>query len=144
MKGLTLIGASPDLGGAHGLGCAHGCRKKDMSHGDKLWSGYIAFSEDDFADKTRFPKISRTTKSDRGRKGLSGGRLRMGSDGIHWEAGSLMTPGSEIAGSFLIPWSIVTGMEVNRIPYNLPIGGALTIRLRGGSLLYGESLMTFA
>ena len=105
-----------------------------------LWSRSVAFDEDGFADRCRFPDIVRTVKPLRGRKGLTGGRLQMKTDGIHWEAGSLGTPAGQIDGTFLLPWSVITSIEVRRIPHNLPVGGALFIHLQGGPQLYGEFL----
>jgi hypothetical protein len=108
--------------------------------GEEYWSGYVAFDEDDFADRSRFSDITRTVKPNRGRKGLTGGRLHMGSDGLHWKAGSVLTPGAQLDGTFFLPWSVIPSIEVNRIPHELPIGGALLIHLQGGPHLYGEFL----
>jgi hypothetical protein len=109
-----------------------------MPSDQHLWSGYVAFDEGDFEDRSRFPDITRTDKPSRGRKGLTGGRLHMEADGLHWKAGSLRTPGSQLDGTFYLPWSVIESFQVARIPYTLPVGGAVTISLQGGSHLYGE------
>ena len=107
---------------------------------EQLWSGQVGFDEDGFADKSRFPDISRTVKPSRGRKGLTGGKLRIEQDGLHWKAGSWTSPGGQIHGTFLLPWSVITCIEVGRVEHNLPVGGTFIIHLQGGPHLYGEFL----
>jgi hypothetical protein len=51
-----------------------------------------------------------------------------------------MTPGAQLHGSFSLPWNLIEGIEANRIPHQLPVGGSLTINLTGGQHLYGEFL----
>jgi hypothetical protein len=104
-------------------------------------SGFVSFDEDDFLDKSRFPHIQRLATKSVGRKGLTGGRLRLESDGIHWKAGSIITPGGQLHGSFLLRWNVVVGIEVNDIPHNANfLGGSVLVHLQGGSHLYGEFL----
>lgn len=79
-------------------------------------------------------------KSSLGRKGLTGGKLRIETSGIHWDAGSVLTPGGQLYGSFHLPWDAVTGMEANRITFELPVGGSLVIRLSSGHEIRGEFL----
>ena len=107
---------------------------------ESFWAGFVSFDEDGFEDKSRFPDITRTVKLSLGRKGLTGGRLRIESDGIHWNAGSLLTIHGQLHGSFLLPWKIIEGFEANRMPYQLPVGGSLLISLTGSQHLYGEFL----
>ena len=107
---------------------------------ESFWTGRVSFDEDSFEDKSRFPDITRTIKLNLGRKGLTGGRLRIESGGIHWNAGSLLTPHGQLHGSFLLPWKIIEGVEANRMPHRLPVGGSLLISLAGSQHLYGEFL----
>jgi hypothetical protein len=109
---------------------------------EKFWSGLVSFDEDDFADRSRFPHIQRSTYKSFGKmKGLTGGRLQLLSDGMHWKAGSILTPGGQLHGSFYLPWSDVVCIEVNDIPVNANfLGGSLSVHLQGGPHLYGEFL----
>jgi hypothetical protein len=103
-----------------------------------FWKGRVLFDENHFQDRSRFPDITRTVRAGVGRQELTGGELRMQSDGIVWTAGSLFTPGGQLHGSFHLPWSVIVGMEANRMAYKLPVGGSLVIHLSGGPHLYGE------
>jgi hypothetical protein len=109
---------------------------------EKLWSGRVSFDEDGFADRSRFPDIQRSAYKAPGKvKGLTGGRLRLQSDGIHWKAGSIMTPGGQLHGTFFLPWTAVIGIDVNDIPHNANfLGGSVLLHLHGGPHLYGEFL----
>jgi len=106
------------------------------------WSGRVAFHEHQFQDMATFPAISRSEKRSVGRQGLAGGHLSFTSDGIHWDAGSILTPRSQIQGSFVLPWAIVSRVDVVSIPHKLNfLGGALVINFKGGGQsLHGEFL----
>lgn len=84
-----------------------------------IWKGKVSFEENDFQDRSRSPDIVRTFKPSVGRKGLTGGELRMQSDGVFWKAGSVFTPGGQLHGSFHLPWSVIVGLQANRISYEL-------------------------
>jgi hypothetical protein len=119
------------------VGKLHGMSAGEGHH---LWSGLVSFDEDGFADRSQFSDITRKVRPKRGRKGLTGGRLQMRSDGLHWKAGSMLTPGGQLHEPSFLPCSVIPSMEANRIPYELPIGGALLMHLQGGPHLYGEFL----
>ncbi len=106
-----------------------------------LWRGLVSFSEDDLGGSPAFPHLVRTPKSSVGRRGLSGGRLEVRQDGIHWSAGSLLTPGCEISGQFVLPWVEVEAIDIGRAPGKLPfLGGTLTVSLTGEQVVRGEFL----
>lgn len=106
-----------------------------------LWRGLVSFIEDDFDDRSLFPDIRRTPSSSIGRRGLSGGHLEIRSDGLSWEAGSLLTPRCELSGSFRLPWEEIETADVSDIPMKLRIlGGAITFGLTDGSEIQGEFL----
>jgi hypothetical protein len=108
---------------------------------ETLWSGFVSFAEDDFPDESRFPHIQRLPTRSRGRKGLTGGRLFLQSDGMHWKAGSILTPGAQLHGTFYLPWNVVASIEVKKIPFNANfLGRALLVHLHIGPHLYGEFL----
>ena len=113
-------------------------------HGENglLWRGHIAFDEDDFDDRVLFPSITRTPRPGLGRQGLSGGMLELRTDGMHWRAGSLLTPGCELSGSFFLPWTKIVSVDIGDIPMKVRfLGGAITIYVDGDSEeLYGEFL----
>ena len=88
-----------------------------------FWRGYVAFHDDDFDDVSRFPDITRGTRTATGRQ-LAGGQLEARMDGLYWIA----IPGCEIGGSFFIPWDQVKHVEVSDLPLRpRQSGGALTI-----------------
>jgi hypothetical protein len=109
---------------------------------DTLWSGLVSFDENDLADKSRFPHIRRGTYKSPGKvKGLTGGRLRLLSEGMHWKAGSILTPGGQLHGSFQLPWAVVIGIDIDDIPFNANfLGGSVLVHLQGGPHVYGEFL----
>jgi hypothetical protein len=71
----------------------------------------VSFHEEDFGDASLFPGITRQVKRSLGRKGLTGGKLRIETNGIQWRAGSVLTPESQLHGSFHLPWNVVKGLE---------------------------------
>jgi hypothetical protein len=107
---------------------------------DVLWRGRVSFHEDDFGDASIFPEIARQTKFSLGRKGLTGGELRIETSGIQWHAGSGLTPRGQLCGSFHLPWEAIRSMEANRMSFSLPVGGSLVIHLTNGSEIRGEFL----
>jgi hypothetical protein len=115
-------------------------RRRDGVDG-LYWRGHVGFVEDDFEDKSLFPNIRRTASSSFGRQGLSGGRLEIRTDGLAWDAGSVLTPRCELSGSFRLPWEAVEGADVSDIPMKSRLlGGALTFFLSGGGEIQGEFL----
>ena len=109
---------------------------------DIFWTGLVSFDEDDFGETARFPNLYRSRKQSAGRQGLTGGRLRIEKGGIYWKAGSLLTPGGQIHGSFIIPWPTVKSVDVSDIPYKSKVlGGAIRVYFTSGDQhLYGELL----
>jgi hypothetical protein len=107
------------------------------------WRGKVAFHDDSFGDLNRFPDLQRTARRHRsGRSDLTGGRLEIGADGLHWRAGSLLTPKSEISGEFFVPWVDIDNVDVSDLPFKInTLGGALCITLTGeATALLGEFL----
>lgn len=106
-----------------------------------FWRGLVSFSENDLQSSPAFPHLVRTPRPSLGRRGLSGGRLEVQHDGIHWSAGSPLTPGSEITGQFVLPWTEVQAIDIGRASGKLPfLGGTLTISLAGEQVVRGEFL----
>ncbi len=106
-----------------------------------LWRGMTSFSEDDLADKTVYPELTRTSRIAPGRRGLSGGKLEVRSAGIRWTAGSRLTPGGQIAGHFLLTWDDIESIDVGDVPGKLQLlGGGITISVQDHGLLRGEFL----
>jgi hypothetical protein len=107
-----------------------------------FWTGLVSFDENDFGDDARFPDVFRTSKRSVGRQGLTGGRLRMKKSGVFWQAGSILTPGGQLHGSFIIPWPTIDHVDVSDIPNKSDsLGGAIRIYFaRGEAHIYGEFL----
>jgi hypothetical protein len=125
-------------------------RPRDGSSG-LYWKGLVSFNEEAFPitaggeafrDESKFPDILRIEKRSVGRQGLTGGHLRLKRDGIHWKAGSILTPGGQLHGEFFLPWSAVRSVDVSDIPYKSEsLGAALRIYFPGSDDdLYGELL----
>ena len=116
-------------------------RRRDGS-GGLLWTGLVSFDENDFGDTERFPDLRRSRGRSAGRKGLTGGRLRVKKSGVYWEAGSILTPGGQLHGSFIIPWPTIASVDVSDIPNNFnALGGAIRFYFSGEDQhIYGEYL----
>jgi len=113
-----------------------------MKSRDERHRFLVSFDETSFGEISLFPEIRRTPRRRRGRKGLSGGRLEIREEGLHWRAGGIATPRCEISGQFFLPWSVIASADVSDVPNTIKaLGGALTLFLtEGRGRLYGEFL----
>jgi hypothetical protein len=114
-------------------------------HSEQLyWRGHVSFSEDDFDNRNLFPLITRTQRPSVGRQGLTGGRLEIRRDGLHWRTGTWTTPRSQLSGEFSLPWSVVDSVDVSDIPLKIRfLGGAVTFSIQeDDEELYGEFIGT--
>ena len=107
-----------------------------------LWSGIVEFNRTELKGATLNPGVT-VKKSGRTRMtpyDLAGGRLLIKGDGVHWKAGSWLTPLARTSGEFFLPWSEVEYFTVGKIPFKVnALGGNVTIKLRdGGTTLTGE------
>jgi hypothetical protein len=105
------------------------------------WSGYISFYENDLRD--RFPDIRpRRDVGGIGRKGLSSGKCRIDTQGLHWKSGGWATPQTRIAGTFDLPWSRIESGRAYSLTGKIPgLGGGVELVLVDGEgTISGEVL----
>jgi len=134
LAGVVVVLLGPATGFAFFIS-----RRRSGSDG-LLWTGLVSFDENDFGDTARFPDVFRKRTRHVGREALTGGRLRIKKGGVFWDAGSFLTPGGQLHGSFIIPWPTIEHIDVSDIPYHRKgFGGAIRIYFTSGDQhLYGE------
>jgi hypothetical protein len=104
-----------------------------------LWKGWVSFYEDDLSRRGLFPGLGRKSRPGFGRRGLTGGTLELRVDGMHWRAGGVLTPRSQVSGSFFLPWSKVESADVGSVPGKAKaLGGYVRFVVGKQTALNGE------